>query len=107
MAIIKCPECRKPISDKATICSHCGFVTKDASPEDIERAARIARLRRKNRVNMLVYGAMLIFIAGFLSFYFGRQTPNLAYTIGGYVGMILGGAGYLFGRIYSVMNRRT
>ncbi|NVJ62116.1 MAG: zinc-ribbon domain-containing protein [Gammaproteobacteria bacterium] len=106
MAIVKCPECRKPISDKANLCSHCGFVKKEASQEDIERAARIARLKKQNRVNMLVYSAMIVFIAGVLAFYFGRNMTTATYTIFGTIGMVLGGAGYLFGRIYAIVGRR-
>mgnify|MGYP002082164609 CR=1 FL=1 len=29
MALIKCPECGKEISDKAPVCIHCGFVVTD------------------------------------------------------------------------------
>ena len=31
MAIIKCPECRKKISDKAEVCPKCGFPMKKTS----------------------------------------------------------------------------
>jgi hypothetical protein len=29
MALIPCPECKKPISDKAKCCPHCGFPMPD------------------------------------------------------------------------------
>ena len=28
MALIKCPECEKEVSDKAPVCIHCGFPLK-------------------------------------------------------------------------------
>lgn len=31
MALFKCPECEKEISDKATTCPHCGFPLKELS----------------------------------------------------------------------------
>lgn len=33
MAIIKCPECGKEISDKATSCPNCGFPLIKGQPE--------------------------------------------------------------------------
>ena len=33
MAIIKCPECGKEISDKATSCPNCGFPLTKEQPE--------------------------------------------------------------------------
>ena len=32
MALIKCQECGKEISDKATSCPHCGAVTNESLP---------------------------------------------------------------------------
>lgn len=29
MSLIKCPECGKEISDKATVCIHCGYPIKE------------------------------------------------------------------------------
>ena len=33
MALIKCPECNKEISDKATACSNCGFPLNEEIPK--------------------------------------------------------------------------
>ncbi len=33
MALIKCPECGKEISDKATACIHCGYPIETTSPD--------------------------------------------------------------------------
>ncbi|WMS88005.1 hypothetical protein [Pleionea litopenaei] len=106
MTIIKCPECRNPISDKSAICVHCGFATKDATDEDIQRAARIVRLKRQQRMSMLVYTAMLVFVAGVLGVYFGRQRPTPELLIMGYIGLALGGVGYLAGRIFAIFDKR-
>lgn len=34
MALIKCPECGKEISDKALACIHCGFPLKEINKEE-------------------------------------------------------------------------
>lgn len=34
MALIKCPECGKEISDKSQACIHCGFPLEAAEPKE-------------------------------------------------------------------------
>lgn len=44
MALINCPECRKPVSDKATTCPNCGFSIENHLKElssEIERKKKI------------------------------------------------------------------
>lgn len=36
MAIIKCPECGKDISEKATHCIHCGYPIKPRSAQPVQ-----------------------------------------------------------------------
>ncbi len=107
MAIIKCPECRKPISDKASVCSHCGYTTSsDATDEERERALRIIRLKKRNKLQMIVYLSMVVFIAGFLFMYFGKQKNNEMFEFIGYAALVLGGAGYIFSRVQTFMMGR-
>ncbi|WP_144395561.1 zinc ribbon domain-containing protein [Pleionea sediminis] len=107
MAIVKCPECRKPISDRARVCNHCGYtISKDASDEERERAHRIIRLKKRNRIQMIVYLSMIVFIAGVLFMYFGGRKADDLYRWLGYIGIVLGGAGYLFSRIQSFLLKR-
>lgn len=42
MALIKCPECGKEISDNAENCPHCGYPIKPKTPFDKKRIAGIA-----------------------------------------------------------------
>ena len=41
MALINCPECGKSVSDKATVCIHCGYpinvINKDTNCEKIKK----------------------------------------------------------------------
>ena len=39
MALITCPECGKEISDKSTVCVHCGFYNKKYVQNEIKEVA--------------------------------------------------------------------
>ena len=44
MSLINCPECKNPVSDKAVVCPHCGFLIANHFKEisnEIERKKRI------------------------------------------------------------------
>lgn len=43
MALMKCPECEREISDKAYSCPHCGFPMKQVSIEQVENLAESCR----------------------------------------------------------------
>lgn len=42
MALIKCPECGKEISDRSKACVHCGFPLDEYTPEPIESVPRVS-----------------------------------------------------------------
>ena len=35
MALIKCPECGREISNKAPACIHCGYPLQESQPQEI------------------------------------------------------------------------
>ncbi len=106
MAITKCVECRKPISDKALVCSHCGYTQKGASDDDLLRSKKIKRLKMMSRFQGIIYVSMIIFLAGILLFYFGKNSGNQAYLMFGYTGLLIGGLGYLYGRIKFIVYKK-
>ena len=57
MAIIKCPECGKEVSDKATNCIHCGFPLNPIIP-----TVQIASKPEKSVA--IVYGLQQTFMIG-------------------------------------------
>lgn len=71
MALIKCPECEKEISDKAPACVHCGYPlanitnkfdnTEDNKVITIENKPKTAKEREKEiaRTKMIIYGCIL------------------------------------------------
>ena len=75
MALIKCPECGKEVSDSAKSCPHCGYpldkeqpinqeVVDEAKqfsnePEEIKRYRREIDICRRRRVVMVTIGSVL------------------------------------------------
>lgn len=75
MALIRCPECRKKISEHATNCPHCGFSFKQ---EDLviykqkleERRLKNAEINRKSTKLHLIWFcifALFIIIASLIT----------------------------------------
>lgn len=65
MAIIACPDCGKKISDRAAICSWCGFQLGEVTERDLE-TYRFRRLREQRyRLNMISYAVISVFVAAF------------------------------------------
>jgi predicted RNA-binding Zn-ribbon protein involved in translation (DUF1610 family) len=62
MAIIKCPECGKDISDKAPICPQCGNPLIDREDDVIT----IQRTKKKHKKDMLI--GLFVFITGAIMF---------------------------------------
>lgn len=59
MALIKCPECGREISDKATACPGCGYpMTPAAAPED-ERARLLAEARERDKKTSIKIGILM------------------------------------------------
>jgi hypothetical protein len=66
MALIKCPECNRDISDKATVCPHCARPLARTS----YRQGPVQVIERTGRrwKGVRVLGWLLIFVAAFLLF---------------------------------------
>lgn len=54
MALIKCPECGKQISDKAEICPHCGIEVQKILEEIREKKRLLQLLQKKRRRRILI-----------------------------------------------------
>ena len=64
MAIINCPACSKPISDKASSCSHCQYEFGNASPEDISRKLALQRYNKVQKIQNQSMVAIILFMVG-------------------------------------------
>lgn len=65
MAIVFCQACGKKISDKATLCGHCGFQRGEVSDEQINLFQQRKARDRIYHLNMASYAVISVFVAGF------------------------------------------
>lgn len=73
MALIKCPECGKEISDKAINCPNCGF---PINLVEVETEQDRIIVRGKNRgKNFLIFGGILFLVS--MVFYIGTSNVEL------------------------------
>jgi len=84
MALIKCSECGKEVSDKATACPFCG------NPIHIEAIQNISLTKKKWKIYRIVAVA-LVLVSGLA---FLQNTPGL--------GILLIGLGFLVGIYASI-----
>jgi hypothetical protein len=65
MSVVPCPECKRRISSRAAICSHCGHEFGAVTQED--RDVYRARSLRDQiyRLNMVSYAVITVFLAAF------------------------------------------
>ena len=71
MALIKCPECGKEISDKAGACPHCGCPignTEQATQNNVGKS-------NKGSNKIIIGGVIVVAIAG-IGYYFGIAKPQ-------------------------------
>lgn len=74
MALIKCKECGKEMSDKAEVCPHCGYSEKKAQ----EKALLKPPMERKSKYIAAVIG-FLFFYVGAHEFYLGKIGNGIAW----------------------------
>jgi hypothetical protein len=65
MSIIFCQACGKKISDKVTLCGHCGFQRGEVSDEQMAVFRQRKARDRLYRLNMTSYAVITFFVAGF------------------------------------------
>lgn len=106
MTIIACPQCGKKISSRAAICSHCGFQLSEASEQDLA-VFEARRLRERiYRLNMISYGVITLFVAGFGWYWWDSNGFAQAPTAGPFVLMGLAAAGYIVVRVLLFRSRQ-
>jgi hypothetical protein len=65
MAIVFCQACGKKVSDKATLCGHCGFQRGEVSDEQLNLFRQRKARDRIYHLNMASYAVISVFVAGF------------------------------------------
>ncbi|MBF7072611.1 hypothetical protein ISG33_04260 [Glaciecola sp. MH2013] len=107
MAITACPSCKKPISDKSKVCSHCGFDIGNATAEDLERKANFARFQKMHNLQNQSLIAIFIFLAGIGFLYWGGSDPgDTPYNLS-IAAAVVGFAWYAINRVRIVLAKRN
>ena len=76
MAVINCPSCKKKISDKAKVCSHCNMSLTGLDTEQLESLAKVNRIKQAQRLMNYSFIAMLLFCGGFLFMFWDGVIPG-------------------------------
>lgn len=85
MALIKCPECGKEISDNAQFCPNCGCPIQSKKkeqekmvPETGKKEILLSSAKTLNKISLIVFSVLLIFAV--ISFTGNREDSNAVVT---------------------------
>jgi len=101
MALIKCPECGRDVSESAVSCPNCGHPIGQVN-KNIIQIDSAPKKRKKYRVRVVIFGFMAVigvlftggaFISGFSGNGWGALGLWLIITIVGFIGLIASGIG--------------
>jgi hypothetical protein len=95
MALMKCPECQKEISSKASSCPNCGMPLVDAT-KDIDKITTIQETSKTLKEHIV--HSVIIIIGGILFFIIGAVTYRQAMIP---IGLIL----FLIGAIWFIATK--
>lgn len=95
MAIVFCQACGKKISDKATLCGHCGFQRGEVSAEQLNLFQQRKARDRIYHLNMASYAVISIFVAGFGWYWWESSGYTQPTSSGPFVAMSFAGIAYL------------
>ena len=105
--IVKCPSCKKPVSDKAASCSHCGFSLDDVSVEAFKEQKRRSLRDRIYRLKMSSYLAITLLLAGAGWYFYETADLDLTPSMGPIILVALGSLAYLTVRVLLFINKRN
>lgn len=91
MALIKCNECGKSVSDSALICPQCGYVHPAASKEDKIIITQFSKIANTARLGGFAFfsGVIWLVIAGMS----GREVLEMAWP---YAKWLIGGGAFWY-----------
>lgn len=80
--IVNCPQCRKPISNQAKVCPHCGVERGELSDEQITELERRRLRDRIYRLKMGNYAAISVLLAAAGWYFYETANMNFAPSTG-------------------------
>ncbi|QTH64364.1 hypothetical protein J1N51_02435 [Psychrosphaera ytuae] len=105
MAIIKCPQCKKSISDKQKVCPHCELDMTNLTEEKLASMSRISSLKHNQNLQTYQFIAMLIFLAGCFSVYTIEDKESPQY-IAAQASVVIGFIWYIVNRFIIIWSKK-
>ena len=68
MALIKCPECGKEISNRAHVCIHCGYPLEENESSQAKPKKERKKMKRSVKEGLFVFGGFAVAITLFVLF---------------------------------------
>ena len=106
MAIIQCPSCNKPISDKAKQCRYCNALISSASADDIYRQKKLRKYNQVQSIQTQSMVAMLMFVGGFGFMFWGDVQPSDIKHTAAMVCTVIGFVWYIVNRVRMIVIKK-
>jgi len=107
MAVIDCPNCRKKISDKAKVCSHCQIDLANLDEEKLANMKQINKINKSQQIMTVSFVAMLLFCGGFLFYYWKNVQPGTWQYYVSVGSTLLGFCIYIITRVQLILLKRS
>ena len=107
MAVINCPNCKKKISDKAKICSHCQIDLVNLDEEQLKANKQVSRIKKSQRLMNHSFIAMLLFCGGFLAIFWQDSPPGSWQYISAMTSTVVGFIFYIVTRVRLLFLKRS
>jgi len=95
MAIIFCQACGKKISDKTTLCGHCGFQRGEVSDEQLNLFQQRKARDRIYHLNMTSYAGISVFVAAFGWYWWESGGYTQPTSSGPFIAMLFAAIAYM------------
>lgn len=106
MSIVPCEACGKEISDKAALCSHCGFQRREVSAEELAKFQQRRARDAVYRWNMFSYLALMLFVAGFGWYWWASAGYTQEASAGPFYAMVAAAVAYAVVRVFLYLAKR-
>ncbi len=104
--IIKCPSCRKPISDKREVCPECGHSRNGSeSPEVVDRNEERRYRKLRYTIQMQTYMAILITAIGVVWVYKSSDSFQFQASLVSMACLAAGAVWYVGLRIFMIIRK--
>lgn len=104
--IIKCPNCRKQISDKRDVCPECGYSRKgEESPEVTDRIEERRYRKLRYRIQMQTYMAILVTTIGVVWVYKSSDSFEGQASMASMACLAAGAAWYVGLRLFMIIRK--